>query len=90
MVGSSVGDGLGWADGDGTAVDRPGTVTGGPADADGETLALAALLAGVLDRAEQDAITREPATAAIKATASRGVRALMVRTLPSSGRPSGT
>ena len=59
--------------------------------ADVETLALAALrCGGDSTGAEQDAITRELATAAIKATASRGVRALMVRTLPSTGRPSGT
>jgi len=91
VVGSSVGDGLGWADGDGTAEDRAGTVTGGPADTDAESLALAALLGGGDSTgAEQDAITRKLATAAIKATASRGVRALMVGTLPSPGRPSGT
>jgi hypothetical protein len=41
-----VGDGLGWADGDGTAVVRPGTVTAGPADTDEETLTLDALAAG--------------------------------------------
>jgi hypothetical protein len=91
VVGSGVADGVGWADGDVTAEDRPGTVTGGPANADVETLALAALrCGGDSTGAEQDAITKELATAAIKATASRCVRALMVRTLPSTGRPSGT
>ena len=82
-VGSSVGAGLGSAVGDGTAVDRPGTVTGGPADADAEMVD--ALLGGGAwaGVAEQDAITSEQATPTTKAATADGVRALMLRTLPS-------